>query len=106
MTKYNTSLCLCLCLSDDVTQVRVIKWCMLDRSDDPCILSRHSTNELCYIEPGQTIDSNSFWAFVCIFVVIWTLIERVLKVSWVVGYIRHGGPIELFLVPANAPRLV
>ena len=27
-------------------------------------------------------------------------------VRWVVGSITHGGPIELFLVPASAPRLV
>ena len=27
-------------------------------------------------------------------------------VRWVVGSILHGGPIELFLVPATAPRLV
>ena len=27
-------------------------------------------------------------------------------VRWVVGLILHGGPIELFLVPASAPRLV
>ena len=27
-------------------------------------------------------------------------------VRWVVGSILHGGPIELFLVPASAPRLV
>ena len=27
-------------------------------------------------------------------------------VRWVVGSILHGGPIELFLVPAIAPRLV
>ena len=27
-------------------------------------------------------------------------------VQWVVGSILHGGPIELFLVPASAPRLV
>ena len=25
---------------------------------------------------------------------------------WVVGSILHGGPIELFLIPASAPRLV
>ena len=25
-------------------------------------------------------------------------------VRWVVGSIFHGGPIELFLVPASAPR--
>ena len=25
-------------------------------------------------------------------------------VRWVVGSIIHGGPIELFLVPASAPR--
>ena len=27
-------------------------------------------------------------------------------VLWVVGSILHGGPIELFLVPASAPQLV
>ena len=27
-------------------------------------------------------------------------------VRWVVGSIHHGGPIELFLVPTSAPRLV
>ena len=27
-------------------------------------------------------------------------------VQWVVGSIIHGGPIELFLVLASAPRLV
>ena len=26
--------------------------------------------------------------------------------TWVIGSILHGGPIELFLVPARAPRLV
>ena len=31
--------------------------------------------------------------------------EHSLTVRWVVGYILHGGPIELFLVPANALRL-
>ena len=25
--------------------------------------------------------------------------------QWVVGSIPHGGPIELFLIPASAPRL-
>ena len=27
-------------------------------------------------------------------------------VRWVVGSIPHGGPIELFLVPASTPQLV
>ena len=31
---------------------------------------------------------------------------RSLMVRWVVGSIPHGGPIELFLVPASAPQLV
>ena len=26
-------------------------------------------------------------------------------VRWVVGSILHGGPIELFLIPASAPRI-
>ena len=34
------------------------------------------------------------------------IVERLFMVRWVVGSIRHGGPIELFLVPARAPRLV
>ena len=34
-------------------------------------------------------------------------VERSLMVRWVVGSILHGGgPIELFLVRASAPRLV
>ena len=32
--------------------------------------------------------------------------ERSLMVRWVVRSILNGGPIELFLVPASAPRLV
>ena len=32
--------------------------------------------------------------------------QLALMVRWVVGSILHGGPIELFLVPASAPRLV
>ena len=27
-------------------------------------------------------------------------------VGWVIGLIRHGGPIELFIIPASDPRLV
>ena len=27
-------------------------------------------------------------------------------VRWIVGSILHGGPIELFFVPASVPRLV
>ena len=27
-------------------------------------------------------------------------------VRWVIGSILHGGPIELFLVPSSAPRLL
>ena len=30
----------------------------------------------------------------------------ILGVWWVGGTILHGGPIELFLVPASAPQLV
>ena len=29
-----------------------------------------------------------------------------LMVRWVIGSIFHGGPIELFLIPASAPQLV
>ena len=32
--------------------------------------------------------------------------ERSLMVRWVFGSNLHGGPIELFLVPASAQRLV
>ena len=34
------------------------------------------------------------------------VIERPLLVVWIVGSISHGGPTELVLVPASAPRLV
>ena len=34
------------------------------------------------------------------------VVEHPLEVQWVVGSILHGGPIELFLVPASVPRLV
>ena len=32
-----------------------------------------------------------------------SVVECPLKVLWVVGSIRHGGPIELFLIPTSAP---
>ena len=32
-------------------------------------------------------------------------VERPLMVRWVIGQIPHGGPIELFLVPACSQRL-
>ena len=32
--------------------------------------------------------------------------DHSLMLGWIVGLILHGGPIELFLVPASAPRLV
>ena len=35
-----------------------------------------------------------------------SVLERSLMVRWVIGSILHGGTIELFLVPASAPRLV
>ena len=35
-----------------------------------------------------------------------TMVEHPLMVRWVIGLIPHGGPIELFLVPASAPKLV
>ena len=35
-----------------------------------------------------------------------TVVERSLMVRWVVGSILHGGPIELFHVPASVLRLV
>ena len=41
-------------------------------------------------------------------VAIWVVLYNMLKSirSWCVKSILHGGPIELFLVPANAPQLV
>ena len=33
-------------------------------------------------------------------------VGRSLMVRWIVGSILHGGPSELFLVPASAPHLV
>ena len=35
-----------------------------------------------------------------------SLVERLLMVRWVVGWIPHGGPIELFLISASAPQLI
>ena len=32
--------------------------------------------------------------------------EHSLMVRWAVGLIHHGGPIELFLIPASVPQLV
>ena len=34
------------------------------------------------------------------------MVESQLMLRWVIGSIPHGGPIELFPVPASAPRLV
>ena len=33
-----------------------------------------------------------------------SVVECLLMVRWVIGLILHGGLIELFLVPASAPR--
>ena len=35
-----------------------------------------------------------------------SVVERPLMARWVVGSIPHGGHIEIFLVPAIAPRFV
>ena len=35
-----------------------------------------------------------------------SVVKRPLMVRWVVESILHGGPIELFLVPASALQLV
>ena len=32
-----------------------------------------------------------------------SVVEHLLMVLWVFESISHGGPIELFLIPANAP---
>ena len=39
-------------------------------------------------------------------IIFWLSMERSLMVRWIVGSILHGGPIELFLIPTSAPRLV
>ena len=36
----------------------------------------------------------------------WARNKMMLMVQWVVRSILHGGPIELFIVPASVPRLV
>ena len=42
--------------------------------------------------------------YIYIYIYIYILmVERPLMVRWVVGSIPHGGPIELFLVPASSP---
>ena len=35
-----------------------------------------------------------------------SVVERLLVVRWVVGSTPRSGPIEIFLLPASAPRLV
>ena len=35
-----------------------------------------------------------------------SVVRAFVMVRWVVVSILHGGPIDLFLVPASAPRLV
>ena len=35
-----------------------------------------------------------------------SVVEHLLMVHWVVRLILHGGPTELFLIPAIDPRLV
>ena len=35
-----------------------------------------------------------------------SIVEHPLRVRWVIGSIPHGGPIELFPVPASVPQLV
>ena len=34
------------------------------------------------------------------------VVEHLLMVQWVVVSIIHGGPTELFLIPASAPGMV
>ena len=43
---------------------------------------------------------------VVVVVVVVVVMQRSLMVRWVVGSNLYGGLIELFLVPASAPRLV
>ena len=47
----------------------------------------------------ETIDKTKFWKS-------WVTDQLSFMVRWVVGFILHGGPIELFLIPASAPQLV
>ena len=55
---------------------------------------------VCYYECIFCVMIPSVWGVRCSSVV------RAFMVRWVIGSILHGGPIELFLVPASAPWLV
>ena len=35
-----------------------------------------------------------------------TMVELPLVAQWVIGSIPHGGPTELYIVPASDPQLV
>ena len=35
-----------------------------------------------------------------------SVVDHLLMACWVIGSIPHGGPIELFPLPASVPRLV
>ena len=67
---------------------------MKDRSDDPSHYERTLLPQGYISLPHLLVTS--FILF----------IEHSLMIRWVVGSILHGGPSELFHVPASAPRLV
>ena len=52
--------------------------------------------------------SEAIWVIPCQFITTFeiTMVERLFMVRWVIGSILHGGSIELFFIPASAPRLV
>ena len=63
------------------------------RKEEHLYLTTHSTHfiygHMALVKAGRSSD-----------------VERSLMVRWVIGSIPHGGLIQLFLVPASAPRLV
>ena len=69
---------------------------MKDRSDDP---SHHDVHK----------NASSLVQFFLMSLFIYRIIKILegarclLMVRWVIGWIPHGGPIELFLVPVSAP---
>ena len=70
------------------------------------------TTEL-HLAPLWWVCMNLQWIWACKIVLPPTIFweqdvapwyKHSLMVLWVIGSILHGGPIELFLVPASAPR--
>ena len=86
---------------------------MKDRSDDPSHQER-TLLPRSYISLPSNINANRKEIYKYAYLLYFhhqrarcsSMVEHPLMMRWVVGSILHGGPFELFLVPASVPRLV